>query len=56
MIKNPTVLQEMDMKDDFRKLIKTHGIEVGLQCLYEIVKTGEWLAEIILEAQTKEHK
>lgn len=53
MLKNPTVIQEMDMKDEFRRVIKTHGFQTGVQCLFEILKTGEWLSEVLLEEKTK---
>lgn len=52
-MKEPTIIQELDMKDEFRKIIKLEGRSAGLQVLYEILKSGEWLAEVLLEEPKK---
>ncbi len=41
------------MKDEFRKVIRQHGFDTGLQALYEILKSGEWLSEVLLEEKEK---
>lgn len=49
MLVNPSPLQEAEMRLEFRRLYKEIGAAGCLQVLFEILKTGEWLSEIILE-------
>lgn len=46
---NPGPLMEAEMRLEFRRLYKEIGYEGCMQVLYEILKSGEWLSEIMLE-------
>lgn len=49
MLTEPGPLDEATMKAEFRRLYKEIG-EVGcMQVLYEILKSGEWLSQVMLE-------
>ncbi len=50
----PGPLQEAEMKSEFRRLYKYIGEAGCMQALFEIVKAGEWLAEVMVEEKSKE--
>lgn len=52
---NPGPLAEAEMRLEFRRLYRELGYAGCLQVLYEILKSGEWLSEIIIEEQAREH-
>lgn len=53
MIIRPTVTDEAQMRQEFRRLFREIGYAGCLQVLYEILKSGEYLAEIMLEEVEK---
>lgn len=51
MLKQPSLVQEIEMKTEFRALIRKEGRLVAIQALYEILMAGSWLSEVLLEEQ-----
>jgi hypothetical protein len=43
-----------ELKVQFKQLYKQVGYEAGLRCLYEILVSGEIMAEVLLEERQKE--
>lgn len=54
MLTNPSPLAEAEMKLAFRRIYAESGHETCLQVLYEILKSGEWLTEVMLEEKAKQ--
>lgn len=54
MLQNPGPLFEAEMRLEFRRLWRELGEQGCMQVLYEIMKSGEWLSEIMLEEKAKE--
>lgn len=54
MLQLPGPADEAEMRQEFRRLYHKIGHAGCLQVLYEILKGGEWLSEIMLEERTKE--
>lgn len=51
-------INELDLaalRHEFRGMYKTAGYVGALRCLYEILKAGEILSEVILEERRKEN-
>lgn len=46
---NPGPLVEAEMRLEFRRLYKEIGYDGCTQVLFEILKSAEWLSEIMLE-------
>ena len=53
MLQNPGPLYEAEMKLEFRRLYKEIGPEGCMQVLFEIMKSGEWLSEVMLEERSR---
>lgn len=51
MFIEPSELDKAEMRQEFRRLHREIGPTACLQVLYEILKGGELLAEIIIEEQ-----
>jgi len=49
MLNHPSVADEAQMRQEFRRLYREVGLLGSLQVLYEMLMAGEWLAEIIKE-------
>lgn len=45
----PSVTDEAQMRQEFRRLYREVGWNGCLQVLYEFLKSAEWLAEIMVE-------
>ncbi len=54
MLVNPSPLMEAEMRLEFRRLWREIGEAGCMQVLYEIMKSGEWLSEVMLEEKAKE--
>lgn len=44
---------EVQIKQDFKEMIKLIGILESYQVLYELIKTAEILSEVMIEEQRK---
>lgn len=55
MLQEPSQLDEAQMRQEFRRLYREVGLGGCLQVLFEMLKAGEWLSEIMLEEQKKEN-
>jgi len=49
----PGPLQEAEMKLEFRRLYNEQGEATCFQVLYELMKSAEWMSEIMLEERAK---
>lgn len=53
-LQEPNLLDEAEMKQEFRRLYREIGFDGCMQVLYEFLKSGEWLSGIMLEEKAKE--
>lgn len=53
MLQHPSVTDEAQMRQEFRRMYANIGFEGCMQVLYEILKSGEWLSEIMLEEKRR---
>lgn len=51
----PGPADEAQMRQELRRLYREVGYDGCLQVLFEILKSGEWLSEIMLEERQKEN-
>jgi hypothetical protein len=56
MLHNPSPADEAEMRQEFRRLYREIGFAGCMQVLYEILKAGEWLSEIMLEEKGSANK
>lgn len=54
-LQEPSLLDEAQMKQEFRRLYREIGFDGCMQVLYEFLKSGEWLSGIMLEEKAREH-
>jgi hypothetical protein len=55
MLIEPSHFDEAEMKLEFRRLYREHGSLGCAQALYEMLKAGQWLSEVMLEERAKEN-
>lgn len=55
-MKELSVIQEVQLKQDFKTMITEIGILESYQVLYEIVRSAELLTEVMIEEQKKHGK
>ncbi len=51
MFREPSELDKAELRQEFRRLYRERGPVVCFQVLYELLKSGEVLTEIMLEEQ-----
>ncbi len=56
MINQLSELDIAELKHMMRGIYREGGYDRAMQCLYEIVKAGEILTEVMVEELRKEHK
>jgi hypothetical protein len=49
MIQQPSVLDEAQMRQEFRRLYAEIGFAGCLQVLFEFFKSAQWLSEVMIE-------
>lgn len=49
-------MTEAQFKAEMRQLYRRLGFDAMMQILYEVMKSAEWISEIILEEKLKEKK
>ncbi len=54
MFKEPSELDLAELRSEFRLVYKQIGFGGCMQALYEILKSGETLSEVMLEERAKE--
>lgn len=52
MLQEPSQLDEAQMRSEFRRLYREIGEAGCMQVMYEMIKAGQWLAEIMLEEKS----
>lgn len=55
MLVQPGPADEAQMRQEFRRLYREVGLAGCTQVLFELLKSGEWLSQIMLEETGKEH-
>lgn len=55
MLHEPSELDKAELRQEFRRLYREIGYVGCLQVLYEILKGGELLSEIMLEERGREN-
>jgi uncharacterized membrane-anchored protein YhcB (DUF1043 family) len=56
MLQLPGPADEAQMRQEFRQLYRHVGYAGCMQVLFEFLKAGEWLSEIMLEEKAKEQQ
>lgn len=55
MLQEPGLADEAQMKQEFRRLYREIGQDGCMQVMYEMIKAGEWLSQIMLEERNAGH-
>lgn len=55
-MKEISEIDEAELRVQMKAMYKHVGLEGSMQCLYEIVRGGEILADVILEMRENEEK
>lgn len=48
-LQHPGPADEAQMRQEFRRLYREIGFDGCMQVLFEILKSGEWLSEVMIE-------